>query len=57
MAGSEDISSSHAWSECNMGNSEVKRREGKPKGKRREENSIDFRRLIYRQLPRYIVFG
>ena len=30
---------------------------GKPKGKRREENTIDFRRVLYRQLPRYIVFG
>jgi hypothetical protein len=35
----------------------MKRREGKPKGKGgRRENTIDFRRIVYSQLPRYIVF-
>jgi hypothetical protein len=35
----------------------MKRREGKPKGKGgRRENTIDFHRILYSQLPRYIVF-
>jgi hypothetical protein len=51
------MSSGCAWGECNRWNSELKRREGKPKDKGgRRENIIDFRRKKYRQLPIYIGF-
>jgi hypothetical protein len=42
---------SRAWGECN------EKEGGKAeRGKRREKTTIDFRRIVYSQLPRYIVF-